>query len=172
MKKNIIIAIALIICMTFAGCTAYTGSAGMQDTNTVEESISENTETGGSSEEINNDIPDATYFDIFEWPSFGASTKIPSVDWSDRGKILADSENTFWAQVGYSTKENYEEYVKDCQEMGYTENYYNVAGYMYYGKNADGYAVQLTYNQYEHYIAIQVTSNVSEWNKWWIDEES
>ena len=42
-------------------------------------------------------------------------------------------------------------------------------GYFYYGEDSDGRAVQLTYDQYDHYIAIQVTGDAAGWTKWWVN---
>lgn len=173
MKKFAVI-IAVIFSLVFAGCAdqtqaQYTTEAIIETT--IEATTEMSTEaTTIPTEETLPDIPDAKEFPEMEWPTFGAATKIPVPDWSNYGEILIDSETGFWAQIGYSTLDDYRAYVKACQEMGYIENYYNVAGYMYYGENADGYAVQLTYNQYDHYISIQVTAFASEWNKWWVEE--
>lgn len=169
MKKFTIAAIILSISLMFAGCTITidSKSADISTESEVTESVLEESIT---EEESIPDIPGAKEFDTFEWPTFGAVTRIPVADWSDRGMILADSENTFWVQVGYSTQDNYNEYVKACQEAGFTEDYYNVAGYMYYGANTDGYFVQLTYNEYDHYVAIQTGNVDAGWNKWWEEE--
>lgn len=184
MKKFTAIIVVLSLCLAFAGCTAAIGSASTPtdistDTDTATNEftiiIPETTETTEapttvSTEETLPDIPNAKEFPEIEWPTFGAATKIPTPDWSNHGEILIDSETGFWGQIGYSTLDNYTAYVKACQEAGYIEDYYNVAGYMYYGANTDGYAVQLTYNQYEHYVAIQVTHDAASWNKWWVEE--
>lgn len=172
MKKfTIINTVALILatCLLFAGCTITINSKPDDASNESEvtESVQEESIV---EEETIPDIPGAKEFDTFEWPTFGAVTRIPVADWSNRGLILCDSENSFWVQVGYSTKDNYDNYVKACQDAGFTEDYYNIAGYMYYGANADGYFVQLTYNEYDHYIAIQTGSVDAGWNKWWEEE--
>lgn len=192
MKKLSIIVFILSICLLFASCTITIGaepSAEVVDppeTN-VDEVAVEAEETELSVEEPTPldpvpeliaeveaktppEIPNAKEFPEFEWPTFGAATKVPTPDWSNYGEILIDSEIGFWGQVGYTTLDDYDTYVKACQEAGYIEDYYSVSGYFYYGANADGYAVQLTYNQYDHYLAIQVTAYASEWDKWWVEE--
>ena len=62
MKKTLI-AMVLVICILFTGCTF------MSNAPDSEESV--------SCGEVNTSIPNAKYFDIFEWPTFGASTRIP-----------------------------------------------------------------------------------------------
>lgn len=172
MKKFTAIIVVLSLCLAFAGCTITIGFTNPPATEPVESTIPETTEapTTAPAEETLSDIPGAKEFPEFEWPTFGAVTRIPVADWSTHGTILANSENSFWVQVGYSTLDNYNDYVKACQDAGFTEDYYNAEGYMYYGANADGYFVQLTYNQYDHYVAIQTGSVSAGWNKWWLDE--
>lgn len=167
MKKIIAITMmAMMILCIFAGC-----SENKTEANTPEE----NPEVTEPVEETPNDpasdIPNAKGFPEMSWPTFGAATKIPAPDWSSNGEILVDSEITFWVQVGYSTVDNYNDYMKACQEAGFTKDYYSIANYMYYGANSDGYAIQLTYNEYDHYIAIQVTANAADWDKWWLEDE-
>lgn len=170
MKKFITVVVILSLCMAFAGCTVTIGSANTPNvaTNEPTDTIPETAEE--AVEEAPPDIPNAKDFPEFEWPTFGAATKVPTPDWSNRGEILIDSETGFWGQVGYSTLDDYNAYIKACQDAGYIEDYYNVAGYMYYGANADGYGVQLTYNKQDYYMAIQVTAYASEWDKWWVEE--
>lgn len=119
-------------------------------------------------EEQTRGIPNVKEFPEIEWPTFGIVTKVPVPTWSNCGRILADSETLFWGEIGYSTLDDYTSYVEECQSVGYTENYYNNTGYMYYGEDSEGRAVQITYNQYSHYVAIQVTNNAETWNKWWM----
>lgn len=158
MKKFTAMIAIIIVCLVFAGCANDVSSAAVIP------------ETTKATEETFSDVPGAKEFPEIDWPTFGAATKIPVPDWSTWGTILIDSETSFWVQIGYSTLDNYNAYVEACKEMGYVEDYYNVAGYMYYGANADGYAVQLTYNKYDHYVAIQVTHDAASWNKYWLDK--
>lgn len=176
--KNFAIIIAVIFSLVFAGCADQTQAQYTTEATTeviIETTAEVTTEptaevTTTPTEEMISNIPNAKEFPEMDWPTFGAATKIPTPEWSNHGEILIDSETGLWVQVGYSTLDDYRDYMKACQDAGYIENYYNVAGYMYYGENADGYAVQLTYNQYDHYISIQVTAFASEWNKWWVEE--
>lgn len=172
MKKFTAIIAALSLCLAFAGCANASTDIPTEapTTKVIETTIPETTAAATEPKETLPDIPNAKEFPEIEWPTFGAATKIPVPDWSNHGEILIDSETGFWGQIGYTTLDDYTAYVKACQELGYIEDYYNVAGYMYYGANADGYAVQLTYNQYDHYVAIQVTHDAASWNKWWLDE--
>ena len=151
MKKFILMAIVIILCFTVAGCGKKTNMEDQATTEPVTE------------------IPGAKEFPEMSWPTFGIATKVPTPDWSNHGEILADSEMLFWCQLGNSTVEKFNDYVKACQDDGYTNNYYSMPGYFYYGEDSDGRAVQLTYDQYDHYIAIQVTGDAAGWTKWWVN---
>lgn len=154
MKKFVAIIAIMAVCLSFIACDRTSTSP-----------------TEAATEPATESLPNAKEFPEITWPTFGAATKIPTPDWSSNGKILADSETTLWVQVGYSTLDDFNNYVKACQDAGYTEDYYNVPGYIYYGADSDNYAVLLTYNEYDHYIAIQVTANAAEWDKWWAEKD-
>lgn len=148
MKKCIIAIVALSLCLGCAACK------------------SSETPVEPPTEETIVDIPNAKHFEEFEWPTFGAATKVPTPDWSKNGEILSSSESLFWAQVGYSTMDNFNSYIEACKDSGYIENSYTAGDYLYYGETLDGYGVQITYNKYVHYIAVQVTANAEDWDKW------
>lgn len=149
-KTNLIIAVLMICALVLAGC-----STAKEPAKPVEVDISQ--------------FPDASEYDEYEWPAFGITQKIPTPMWSNRGEIYWDMENSFCCDVGYSTKENYNSYVKECQDAGYTENYYSVPGSLYYATNSEGYAVLLIYSDYGEYVEIQATSNPETWNRPWMD---
>ena len=154
MKKFIIVTIILVLCFAVAECGKETNVETQSATETATEPVTE--------------IPGAKEFPEMSWPTFGIATKVPTPDWSNHGEILTDSEMLFWCQLGNSTVEKFNDYVKACQDKGYTENYYSTPGYFYYGEDSEGRAVQLTYDQYDHYIAIQVTGDAAGWTKWWV----
>ena len=93
-------------------------------------------------------FPEATSYDKFDWPEFGISEKIPSPTWSNRGEIRCDTDNYFGVEIGYSTKANFDSYVKACYDAGFSENYFNnetVLGYLYAADNAEGYHISVIY---------------------------
>lgn len=149
-KTNLIVAILVIFAITLTGC-----GVTKEPAEPAEVDISQ--------------FPDASEYDEYEWPRFGIAKKIPTPMWSNRGEIYWDMEDSFCCDVGYSTQENYNKYVKECQDAGYTENYYSVPGMMYYATNSEGNAVLLVYSSYGEYVEIQVTSNPETWNRPWMD---
>ena len=175
MKKFISVILILVLCFAIVGCSKQvnaetTEAIGAPTNATTEPATIEPTTVPTTESSI--DIPNAKEFPEITWPTFGIVTKVPTPDWSTCGEILVDSEMLFWGQVGYSTVDDFNAYVKACQDAGYIEDYYSLPGYFYYGADSEGRAVQLTYNEYDHYVAIQVTINAAEWNKWWVEEEN
>lgn len=121
--------------------------------------------------EVSTTIPDATDFPEIEWPTFGFATKLPTPDWSNKGRILSTSELGIYIYIGYSTLEDFENYTEACKELGYTENTYSEPGITYYGENAKGNAVHLHYNQYEHYLSIIGKLDGASYVKYWDKED-
>lgn len=166
------ISIAVIIAMVFAlsACTKKEDTVEPSETETVAETeVIEETEESTTNEIDISQFPDADEYDEFEWPSFGVTENIPVPTWSNRGYVYLDTSESFCGEVGYTTLDDYNSYVKQCQVDGYVENYYSVPGYLYYAENTDGCAVLLLYNDSGEYAQIQVTTNPESWNRPWIE---
>ena len=187
MNKFVTFAIALILCLALVAC-ANDNVSDTESLNGTEKDLEENsaftaltpeetsdtqTESKDSVElslgQADTSIPDAKEYDVITWPAFGIATKIPMPTWSDRGVFYGSetSETQFWAEIGYTTLDDYNSYIKACQDYGYIKNAYEDPDYMYWGENEDGYGIQLTYIPWSRYVGIQVTSNAAEWNKSW-----
>lgn len=128
MKKIIVVIVSLILAFSLTAC----GSTAKAPTC-----------------EVNMDkFPEATSYDKFSWPEFGISEKIPKPTWSNRGEIKCDTDNYFGAEIGYSTKADFDSYVKACYDAGFSENYFNnetVLGDLYAADNAEGYHISVIY---------------------------
>ncbi len=79
----------------------------------------------------------------FTWPSNGAGAKLPKTE-SNYGKIESNSSNGFGVLVGKTTKEDYDNYVSECEKAGFNLNF-DKKDDSYYAKSSDGYSVTLTY---------------------------
>lgn len=184
MKKTAILTITLVFFVTLfiLGCIGFVFnnkskestksdiSTSIESKETTEEIESGTIETELSeSGHANLSIPDAKEYDIFTWPENGIVTKIPTPTWPDRGVFYGSetSEVTFWAEIGYTTLDNYNEYIKACKEMGYDLNVYEDPGYTFWGENEEGYGVQLIYVPWSRYMGVQVTNSASTWEHWW-----
>lgn len=145
MKKFIVIFVILAICVSMFGC-----AARIDPKAPAEVDISQ--------------FPDAKEFDVFEWPNTGLGAKLPVPMWSNRGHIFLDSENTVWTQIGYSTLDDYNDYLKACQDAGFTLNYFSLPDNMYYGENEEGCAILIIYSDYEYFIDVKIATDADTLN--------
>lgn len=79
----------------------------------------------------------------FEWPTNGLATHIPKTK-SNYGRISWDNSDTFIVTVGKMSKSDYDDYVKECENYGYTIDHSKSEKY-FSAKNSDGYELHLTY---------------------------
>lgn len=106
------------------------------------------------------DFPEAEFYPEFEWPAFGISEKLPTPDWSNRGKIDYDTVDYFSVYIGYSTKADYDAYVKKCYDAGFSIDYYSadtVIGYLYSAENEEGYSIEVCYRA-KNVISIDISA--------------
>lgn len=128
MKKIVVIIASLILVFSLTAC------GSIVNTSTGEVDVTK--------------FPEAASYDKFNWPEFGISEKIPCPTWSNRGEIRCDTDNYFGVEIGYSTKVNFDSYVKACYDAGFSENYFNnetVLGDLYAADNAEGYHISVIY---------------------------
>lgn len=128
MKKIIIAIVSLILVFSLTAC----GSTVKAPTGEVDV----------------DKFPEATSYDKFAWPEFGISEKIPKPTWSNRGEIKCDTDAYFNVEIGYSTKADFDSYVKACYDAGFSKNYFNsetVIGDLYAADNADGCHISIVY---------------------------
>lgn len=78
-----------------------------------------------------------------EWPNFGLSTKVPKPK-SNYGKIYRDNDESFIVHIGNTSFDEYNEYVKECENKGFIENR-SKSEKSYSGTNTDGYEIHLMY---------------------------
>ncbi len=77
------------------------------------------------------------------WPTSGLATLLPTPK-STFGKIITDSSEYFHIQLGKTSKDEYNDYVKACEEKGFTNDYEKEEKY-YTATNADNYEITIKY---------------------------
>ncbi len=82
--------------------------------------------------------------DEFEWPTTGLGSMLPKPK-SNYGKIGWNSSESLIIDVGNTTIEEYNEYVKECENFGYTIDYLK-GEETYSAKNSDGYSLSVSYS--------------------------
>lgn len=78
-----------------------------------------------------------------EWPEYGLAALLPKPD-SDIGNISWDDSENFEIDVGNTPIEKYKEYVKACEDKGFTINHSKSDDY-YSAENKEGYKLTVEY---------------------------
>lgn len=158
MKKYIAIILAVIMFAVLAcGCTS-NGTNGDDGTNAAtpvvkKEVILKDVDTA--------QFPNAREYDIYSWPTLGIASEIPAPLWSNRGAISYESADEFSCLVGYTTKENYSNYVKELQDFGFVK-YYESSSIMYYAETEDGWAIWICYSESNYSMSIALARDFEE----------
>lgn len=79
----------------------------------------------------------------FEWPTKGLGAMLPATK-STLGDVSWDNSETFIVHVGNTTIDDYNDYVKLCEDKGFTVDYSKDDEY-YSAENNDGYKLTLRY---------------------------
>lgn len=78
-----------------------------------------------------------------EWPSNGLATKVP-IPKSLFGRISYNNSKQFIVDIGSTTIDDYNLYVKECENLGFTVDY-SKSDKSYRAKNNEGYELHLMY---------------------------
>lgn len=150
MKKYIAIILAVVMFAALAcGCTSNGTNGGNGDNGATPEVKKEVV----LKEVDTTQFAEAREFDIYAWPTLGIASEIPAPLWSNRGLISYESEDEFNCLVGYTTKEDYLNYVKELQDFGFVK-YYESSAIMYYAETEDGWAVWVCYSDNSSMMSI------------------
>ncbi len=79
----------------------------------------------------------------FSWATAGIGSMLP-IPKSNMGKITTDSSDTYIVRVGNTSKDDYAEYVKACEDAGFIVDY-NKYDESYSASNEDGYHLRIQY---------------------------
>lgn len=79
----------------------------------------------------------------YEWPETGISTVLPKPE-AEKGNIVINSNESFYISLDDVTEKQYQNYLKECQERGFTVDS-KTDSYGYTAYNSDGYKLSLTY---------------------------
>lgn len=95
-----------------------------------------------------------------EWPTSGLGAMLPAPK-SNLGKITWDTSKGFTAHIGNTPLKDFNEYIKLCEDKGYTVDH-SKSEKSYYAKNADGYKLSLNYaGNNTIYISLSVADSSS-----------
>lgn len=111
-----------------------------------------------SNEEMNVYLDAPEEMSEFEWPTSGLGTMLP-ITKSNIGRICWNNSETFIVHVGNTSIQEYNEYVKACEQKGFTVDY-SKGDKTYSALNTDGYKISLMYLGFNNIeISLKVTKN-------------
>ena len=91
----------------------------------------------------------------FQWPSGELPDLLP-VPEQVFGRIKTNTEDEFEVEIGRINEERFNEYVRKCQEKGFSVNADNIGATIYRANNADGYALEVWFMSSYGYMTITV----------------
>lgn len=164
MKKIFVASIVSIIVISIAVFIGIGVLSGRTNDTNFEETISESTDSKTENKVTltNVDIsqfPDAEDYDVYYWPTFGIASEIPAPAWSNRGWIDYDEADHFRCYVGYTTPDDFHNYIAELQDFGFVLNYFNDGDWRYYAENDAGWGILLYYWEDESHLNLEVARN-------------
>lgn len=120
---------------------------------------------------------DATEFDKYEWPTseFSLSRLIPETTWSPYGQVDFDIDSLYMIRVGYSTPDDMNKYIELLQDediCGFTLNQHIDEDFRYHAEDEEGRCIDLLYNGYNQFLSIELWSDNSNSEEWWLETET
>lgn len=96
----------------------------------------------------------------YNWPTNSIASLLPEPK-SDYGKIEYDSEDGFSLNVYKISPEEFNSYIDECKNKGFTVDYYGSESY-YNADNEDGYSLSVDYNKDEETMNITISEAIEE----------
>lgn len=126
-KIFIFVAVVCLLFGSLCGCNNESGTGSIKSVKLDEVDISK--------------FPDAEEYDVYRWPTIGIASEIPAPTWSNRGWIKYDEADRFYCRVGYTTFNNFSDYISKLQEFGFTNNYVSDGEWKYYAETDNGWGI-------------------------------
>lgn len=159
MNKLFAIVISMVLVVgTLCGCSANS-----------EETISKVGKPVVLTEIDISQFPDAEEYDVYRWPTIGIASEIPAPAWSNRGWIKYDEPDRFYCRVGYTTFDDFSNYISELQEFGFTNNYVNDGEWKYYAETDDGWGIILFFYERNSDMVIQLARDNTTMDKAYVD---
>ena len=88
----------------------------------------------------------------FKWPDSTLAAMLPTPK-SKYGEIITDSTDSLWIKVAKTSQSDFDDYISQCKEKGFTENY-NRSSTSYTAENKEKYSLDLFYYNNEMSITL------------------
>lgn len=155
MKRRIVLSLftGMAVACLLSGC------GGSSTSNTTDQSTAESVmeekddgdvaETSATSSETLTE--DLTEYSDIEWPDSTVTNIIPKPK-SMVGKFTLKSDTAIWVEIANTSDDDFKDYIKAAQDMGYTKDYVELDG-SYTARNENGYGITIMLDK-DHVMSV------------------
>ena len=109
--------------------------------------------------QMRNATPLGDEYDEITWPTSAIAQLLPVPEDLSNGVISSDREDYLSVYLGKLSKADYQSYVKQCKEKGFTVDYSSSDNY-YFANNSEGYRLSVDYDVDRRMMDVSVSAPV------------
>lgn len=109
--------------------------------------------------QMRNATPLGDEYDEITWPTSAIAQLLPVPEDLSNGVISSDREDYLSVYLGKLSKDDYQSYVEQCKEKGFTVDYSSSDDY-YFANNSEGYRLSVDYDANRRMIDVSISTPV------------
>ena len=109
--------------------------------------------------QMRNTTPLGDEYDEITWPTSAIAQLLPVPEDLSNGVISSDREDYLSVYLGKLSKDDYQSYVEQCKEKGFTVDYSSSDDY-YFANNSEGYRLSVDYDADRRMMDVSVSTPV------------
>lgn len=109
--------------------------------------------------QMRNATPLGDEYDEITWPTSAIAQLLPVPEDLSNGVISSDREDYLSVYLGKLSKDDYQSYVEQCKEKGFTVDYSSSDDY-YFANNSEGYRLSVDYDADRRMMDVSVSAPV------------
>lgn len=109
--------------------------------------------------QMRNATPLGDEYDEITWPTSVIAQLLPVPEDLSNGVISSDREDYLSVYLGKLSKDDYQSYVEQCKEKGFTVDYSSSDDY-YFANNSEGYRLSVDYDADRRMIDVSISTPV------------
>lgn len=109
--------------------------------------------------QMRNTTPLGDAYDEITWPTSAIAQLLPVPEDLSNGVISSDREDYLSVYLGKLSKDDYQSYVEQCKEKGFTVDYSSSDDY-YFANNSEGYRLSVDYDADRRMMDVSVSTPV------------
>lgn len=106
--------------------------------------------------QMRNTTPLGDAYDEITWPTSAIAQLLPVPEDLSNGVISSDREDYLSVYLGKLSKDDYQSYVEQCKEKGFTVDYSSSDDY-YFANNSEGYRLSVDYDADRRMMDVSVS---------------